>query len=129
MLVRCAATLKSGCPCQREARSPARLCTFHARIAEQHERGFYARKLPANEQRALAAAAELEGVDAEIAVLRILIHRVVTAGDVKEARRNIDTLCRTLKARHALDDRSADQLASSVERVLDSLGSDLGVPL
>jgi hypothetical protein len=128
--VRCAATLKSGQPCQREARSPSTLCRFHARVAKWREEStFYAETLSEDEQRALAAAAELSGVDAEIAVLRILIRRVVNAGDIEAARRNIDTLCRTLKARHALDDRSADQLATSVERVLDSLGGELGVAL
>jgi len=91
--------------------------------------GFYAQKLPDEEQQALAAATALDGVDAEIAVLRILIRRVATKGDIEAARRGIDTLCRTLKARHALDDRSAGQLATSLERVLDSLGSELGVSL
>ncbi len=116
--MRCAATLKSGRPCHRQARPPSNLCRLHAYFAERREEpGFYARNLPDDEQLGLAAAAELEGVDAEIAVLRILIRRVLTLGDVEAARRNIDTLCRTLKARHALDDRSADQLATSVERV------------
>jgi hypothetical protein len=129
-LVRCAATLQSGRPCQREASPPAQLCRFHAQVAARREdRGFYARTLSNSDQRGLASAAELEGVDAEIAVLRILIRRVLTLGDVDAARRGIDSLCRTLKVRHALDDRSADQLATSVERVLDSLGGELGVPL
>lgn len=128
--MRCVATLKSGRPCPREARSPSNLCRLHTRPVEPREEpGFYAQTLSPEDQQALAAAAELEGVDAEIAVLRILIRRVLTEGDVEEARRHIDTLCRTLKARHALDDRSADQLATSVERVLDSLGAELGVAL
>jgi len=128
--VRCAATLKSGRPCPREARSPSRLCLLHARVIERRGRyGFYAQKLSEEEQQALAAAAELDGVDAEIAVLRILIRRVATKGDIEAARRGIDTLCRTLKARHELDDRSAGQLATSLEHGLDSLGSELGVSL
>ncbi len=77
----------------------------------------------------MAAAGHLEGVDAEIAVLRILIRRVVTDGDLEAARRGIDTLCRTLRARHALDERSTGQLATSLERVLDTLGDELEVPL
>ena len=128
--MRCAATLKSGQPCSREARSPSDLCQTHAQAAERRDDpGFYAKKLSPDERQALAIAAELEGVDAEIAVLRILIRRFATAGDIEKARRGIDTLCRTLKARHALDDRSADQLATSLERVLTSLGDDLGVSL
>ena len=127
--MRCTATLRSGRRCLHEARPASRLCQQHAQVAERREPGFYAQNLSVDEQQALAAAAELEGVDGEIAVLRILIRRVVTAGDVEEARHGIDALCRTLKTRHALNDRSAGQLASSLERVLDSLGSDLGVSL
>lgn len=74
-------------------------------------------------------AARLEGVDAEIAILRVMIRRMVNVGDVEAARRGIDTLCRMLRARHALDERSAGQLAGSLERVLDTLGEELGVPL
>ncbi len=128
--MRCAATLKSGRPCQRQARPSSSLCGVHARAEELREgANFYAQKLSPQDRRALAAAAELEGVDAEIAVLRILIRRLVDAGDVDAARRGIESLCRTLKARHALDDRSADQLATSLERVLDSLGGEMGVVL
>jgi hypothetical protein len=50
-------------------------------------------------------------------------------GDIDKARRGIDSLCRTLRARHDLDDGSADQLASSLERVLDTLGDEMGVSL
>jgi len=98
-------------------------------LAPPDDAQFYAPILTPEDQEALAAAASLTGVDAEIAMLRVLIRRFLTEGDVKEARRNIDALCRTLKARHSLDDRSADQLATSLERVLDTLGSDLGASL
>ena len=90
---------------------------------------FYADRLSAEEQDALAAAAQLDGVDGEIAVLRILIRQVVSAGDLEAARRGIDTLCRTLKARHALDEQATGRLATSMERVLDSLGGELEVAL
>jgi hypothetical protein len=63
-------------------------------------------------------------VDAEIAVLRILIRRVLTAGDVEAARRGIETLCRTLKVRHALDDQGGGRLADTLGRVLDTLAED-----
>jgi hypothetical protein len=90
---------------------------------------FYTQTLTPDDQEALAAAARLTGVDSEIAMLRVLIRRLFSEGDVKEARRQIDTLCRTVRARHALDARSADQLATSLERVLDTLGADLGAAL
>ena len=130
MRPRCTAILSSGTPCERAARAGSALCSRHA-AAEARRRppAFYAQRLSPDEQDALAAAARLEGVDAEIAVLRILIRRVVTAGDLEAARRGIDTLCRTLRARHALDERSTEQLATSLERILDTLGHELEVPL
>jgi len=127
---RCTAILASGRPCERAARAGSALCSRHGGAeARRRPPAFYAQRLPADEQDALAAAAQLKGIDAEIAVLRILIRRVMTAGDLEAARRNIDTLCRTLKARHALDERSTGQLATSLERVLDTLGHELEVPL
>lgn len=129
-LVRCVATLGSGKPCVREARPGSHLCTRHEGAQRRRQaRAFYTTRLSEEEQQALASAAELEGVDGEIAILRVLIRRVVTAGDLEAARRGIDTLCRTLKARHELDDRASGQLAISLERVLDTLGHELGAPL
>ena len=90
---------------------------------------FYGQDLSPDEQEALVEAATLEGIDREIGVLRVLIRRVVNAGDVREARRYVETLCRALRARHALDQQAADQLATSLERVLDSIGGELGVSL
>lgn len=131
MRQRCTAILASGRPCERAARAGSSLCSRHgAAEARRRPPAFYAPpRLSADEQDALAAAGHLEGVDAEIAVLRILIRRVVTDGDLEAARRGIDTLCRTLRARHALDERSTGQLATSLERVLDTLGDELEVPL
>jgi len=125
--VRCLAILKSGRPCRNNARSPDDLCVLHAGARERD--GFYGKNLSPDAQQALAAAGQLEGVDSEIAVLRVLIRQVFTLGDVEEARRSIDTLCRTLRAGHALDDRSAQQLQTSLDRVLDTLGEDLGISL
>jgi len=128
--VRCAATLTSSKPCGREAQPDSSLCPIHAGHERRRQaRSFYTTRLSPEEQELLALASQLEGVDAEIAVLRVLIRRVVTTGDLEMARRGIDTLCRTLKARHELDERSAGALAASLERVLDSLGRDLEVTL
>ena len=95
--VRCVATLASGRPCSREAKSPSDVCSRHAAVRRSRDaRSFYTSRISEEERQALAVAAQLEGVDAEIAVLRVLIRRVVDAGDLEAARRGIDTLCRTL---------------------------------
>ena len=128
--MRCVATLASGRGCSREAQPDSQRCRFHDGVEIRRQaRHFYTTRLSPEEQEALLMAAQLEGVDAEIAILRVLIRRGFSAGDLEAARRGIETLCRSLRARHELDERSTDQLASSLERVLDNLGRDLDVPL
>lgn len=85
---------------------------------------FYTERLTDEERAALAQAATLSGVDAEIAVLRVLIRRVLTRGDLDAARRGIETLCRTLKLRHALDDQSSSHLSEALSHVLDAIAED-----
>jgi hypothetical protein len=97
-------------------------CSAHADACAPD--GFYSGQLTDEDRRALALAANLDGVDAEIGVLRVLIRRVLTAGDVEAARRGIDTLCRTLKIRHALDDQGSGRLADTLGRVLDTLAEE-----
>ncbi|HZT06811.1 MAG TPA: hypothetical protein VFC51_07250 [Chloroflexota bacterium] len=128
--MQCVATLANGKPCCREAQPHSERCQFHDGVElRRRARRFYTTQLSEDEQEALLVAAQLEGVDAEIAILRVLIRRVISAGDLDAARRGIETLCRSLKARHELDERSTDQLAASLERVLDNLGRDLDVKL
>lgn len=90
---------------------------------------FYVRALAEAERGDLAAAAGLEGLAGEIAMLRLLIRREAEAGDVEAARRGVETLCRALKVQHALEGRPADSLAGAVARVLDEIGNELGVRL
>ena len=128
--MRCAATLVSGRQCSRDARPDSPLCNRHAYLKRARDaRRFYHTRLSYDEQSALATAARLEGIDAEIAVLRVLIRRVASTGDVEMARKAIETLCRTLKASHQLDDDATDRLAVSLEHVLDTLGAELEVSL
>jgi hypothetical protein len=123
--VRCVMTLDSGERCPLTALPGSQTCGAHPAAA--HPGSFYTDQLTAEDQRALAAAAELTGVDAEIAVLRVLIRRVLTLGDVELARRGIETLCRTLKIRHALDEGTSSQLADMLTRVLDTIAEDEAV--
>jgi hypothetical protein len=90
---------------------------------------FYARCLTDTDCQDLVQAAALEGVDAEIAVLRVLIKQDLSEGRMVEARRDIEALCRTLKVQYALDDRSTDNLSQALARVLDEIGNELGMTL
>ena len=90
---------------------------------------FYARCLTDADCQDLVQAAGLDGVDAEIAVLRVLIKQDLSEGRMVEARRDIEALCRTLKVQYALDDRSTDNLSQALARVLDEIGNELGMTL
>lgn len=128
--MQCGAILASGQRCLREAEGDSRVCSFHQEVERRREgRVFYTSRLSPEDQEALAMAAQLQGLDAEVAILRVLIRQLVSVGDVNAARRGIDSLCRTFKVRHQLDDGSTERLAESLERVLDSLGQELEVPL
>jgi hypothetical protein len=117
--------LDSGERCPLDATPGSSSCAAHA--VPREPGAFYTSQLTDEDRRALALAAELGGVDAEIAVLRVLIRRVLTVGDVEAARRGIETLCRTLKVRHALDDQGSGRLADTLGRVLDTLAEEEAV--
>ncbi len=123
--MRCVTILDSGERCPLTATPGSPTCGAHT--APPQPGTFYTDQLTSEDQAALARAAALTGVDAEIAVLRVLIRRVLTLGDVEAARRGIDTLCRTLKIRHALDEQSSGQLADTLGRVLDTIAEDEAV--
>lgn len=126
---RCTAVLGSGEPCSRPALDGSELCAYHRTVeARRGARALYLGKLSDEDREALAIAAGLEGVDAEVAMMRVLIRRVVGKQDIEAARRGIDTLCRILKTRHDLDQRTTDRLTTSLERVLDTLGGELEAP-
>ena len=80
------------------------MCSMHQTTEQRHQRrDFYRKKLRPEERRALADANELEGLDEEIALLRVLIRRVLAAGDVDVTRRVIATLHDLMKSTHKLD--------------------------
>lgn len=127
--MQCTATLSSGQRCRRECQNGLPVCSYHRRKDERHQaRGFYTQRLFPEERQALAESDELEGIDAEIQVLRVLIRRVVDAADIEAARRAIATLVDALRARQKLV-AAHGQMESTLDRVLDSLSKEFGVDL
>jgi len=98
----------------------------HGSRAAEAKKSFYSHAL---EEGALGleVASALRGVDDEIAVLRMLIRKVAREGDLEATRRGIETLCRALKVQYVLEGRSTEGLAGSLARVLDEVGSELGM--
>jgi len=93
------------------------------------ELDFYSRIHEEDEYLALAKAAGLEGIHQEITLLRVLIRRHASAGEMEKARRAIESLCKALKVQYSLSDRATDNLAHSLARVLDEIGNEIGMAL
>lgn len=95
----CAGLTVSGRPCGRRVRAGAQLCAYHARRADGQ---VYGAGLTAHDRPLPVAALGLEGVDAELAVLRVLARQIVGVGDVESARRVIEAIARLVMLRHKL---------------------------
>lgn len=125
-LARCTALTRAGQPCKRQAQPGSDLCATHRAAQEREDRQAFYGAPPGEASNAMALAAVLEGVDAEVAMLRVLIRRSATAGDVDGARRAIDSLGRLLKVRQDLAGDRDDEFERSLGRALDVLSLELG---
>jgi len=78
-------------------------------------------------QSALSEAAEMHGLDDEIAVLRVKLRTALEENpqDVKLMFKGLELLVKALAARYRLSQRAEDELSERVEAVL----RDLGAPL
>lgn len=125
--MRCGAVLGSGARCGREAEPDHELCAYHHSIGLRREaRASHFARLSAEDQEALGPAGQLEGVDAEIAVLRVLIRRAARAGNVDAFRRGIDSLCLALVTRRQLAAGATHGLGATLEAVLEMAGLESG---
>ncbi len=122
----CTATTQAGQPCRRDAQAGSELCATHRAASERQERSTFYGTPPGEASNALALASVLEGVDAEVAVLRVLIRRSAIAGDADGARRGIDSLGRLLKVRQELADDRDGEFERSLGRALDALSGEIG---
>lgn len=87
-------------------------------------RDFYASALEAAERRQLDAAAEVEGLDEEIAVLRVKLREALAKHpeDLALMLRGIDLLVKAVSARYRLSDEAAEQLADNIAGVVRGVG-------
>ena len=76
-----------------------------------------------------AVASAVKRLDAESAVLRVIIRWSIHHGQIDQARKAIGELGRLLKAQHDLSDQEAGKVTSALDRVLDAVGAELGVGL
>ena len=95
--------------------------------ALRSKRGFYAQALSEAEQVLLPEAMEIEGLDEEIALLRVKLRTALEEQpeDVKLMFKGLELLVKALSARYRLSQQAEAELTERVEAVL----RDLGAPL
>jgi hypothetical protein len=101
-----------------------------AAAARQSARNFYRRALDQAERLDLEAAQEVEGLDDEIALMRVRLKRAVEEHpeDVQLLVKGLDILVRAVGARYRLSAKSRRDLAENLAATLNSLGDQLLPP-
>lgn len=102
-----------------------------ARERTRHRRGpsFYERALEAGDRDLFAAALAADGVDEEIALLRLQIHRLLEAqvadpsADPRTLQAGIRLLVHALVARHRLTGAEAETLTETASSLLEQFGA------
>jgi hypothetical protein len=90
-------------------------------------RNFYRRALDQAERLDLEQAQEIEGLDDEIALMRVRLKRAVEEHpeDVQLLVKGLDILVRAVGARYRLSPKSRRDLAENLAATLNSLGDQL----
>ena len=90
---------------------------------------FYASALEAADRHDLAVAREVDGIDDEVALLRLQLRRHLADGgdvDPKLVQSAVRLLMQALLAQHRLSPRQADGLGEALASVLEEFGEVLG---
>lgn len=90
---------------------------------------FYTRALSEAEQEALGAARTVEGLDEEVAMLRVKLLTLLTErpDDYSLIMRGVELMVKAVSARYRISGKSEDDLYQSVVGVLKGMGEALGV--
>lgn len=91
--------------------------------------GFYAEALSAAERMRLPKARNVEGIDEEIALLRVRLFQY--AKDHPERldllMKGVNTLVRAVAAKYRLSPKAQQDLAESIQGVIDGVGRSMGL--
>lgn len=90
---------------------------------------FYTRALSEAEQEALGPARTVEGLDEEVAMLRVKLLTLLTEhpNDYSLIMRGVELMVKAVSARYRISGKSEDDLYQSVVGVLKGVGEALGV--
>lgn len=91
--------------------------------------GFYGRTLDEAEQVDLQDAAGVQGLDAEVALVRIMLRRLIAEqpGEVKLQLSAVNTLAKLLHARYQLSAEQRNSLKEAILKVLTEVAIPLGI--
>lgn len=95
----------------------------------RRRKGFYEAALTEAERMRLPKAREVEGLDEEIAMLRVRLYTALEARPVqlKLLTQGIGMLLRMAALRYRMSDEAKEDLEASIEGVLNSVGRSLGL--
>ena len=91
--------------------------------------GFYSRALLKSEKYAVKRAAMVEGIDDEIAVLRVKIKSILKhdPGNIKLYMQALASLARLIRTKHSIPESKQDSLKAAIENVIRDVAVSLGV--
>ena len=91
--------------------------------------GFYSKVLDEAEQLELKAAREIEGIDDEIALLRVKIHSLLEKDpdNIKLIMQATNTLARLLRTRFNLEKKQGKSVKEAIAKVISDLALPLGI--
>lgn len=96
-------------------------------MAGRKPRSFYSNALDEAERLELKSAVAIEGIDDEIAVMRVRIKKLVRSADIEELTRCTNALCRMLTTRYAIEGKSKKSLKAALGNVLRDIALPLGL--
>ena len=93
------------------------------------KRPFYSRALSEAEKLALEEAQDIEGIDDEIALVRVKLQSLLEEApdDIQLQMKAANTLARLVRLRYQLSPQARDNLADAISEVLKELGGSLGI--
>lgn len=92
--------------------------------------GFYSRRIPTDHEADYDEALRIEGLDQEIALLRVLIDKQLAEGaNLEDIAKGMDILVRMVGAQYRMSSKAKASLTDAIAEVLERLGAQFsGVP-
>lgn len=91
--------------------------------------GFYSKVLTAEQQQGLQEAAEIQGLDEEVAVARLKLRELMEKHPDRADLHLLaaSTICRLLRTRHSLGGNTHDAFKSAIQKVINEIAIPCGI--